>query len=269
MLPLRDNIPTRRFPFVNYTLIVICVLVFFVQVSSKDGGRGIIERYGMVPARITNPEQAASFRVTEADSGRDIEIPLAPSAVPVLLTMVTCVFLHGGWMHLIGNMLFLHIFGDNVEDTFGHLGYLIFYLFTGVLAGLAHLITGPDSTIPTIGASGAIAGIMGGYMILYPHSKVLTLIPIIIFQIVVIPAWIFLGIWMIIQLVQGSYALGIAGGGVAWWAHVGGFVAGVAIAWLLKSIHWLYPLNKEILPHTDRMRSYRVRNGMSKFSRRR
>ena len=270
MIPLRDNIPSRRIPFVNYTLIVVCVLVFLKQASSPDGGQRMVEQYGMIPARITKPNQPITRPVLKIDQRNEVPVQVPPAAVPALATMVTCIFLHGSWMHLIGNMLFLFIFGDNVEDTFGHVGYILFYLFTGILAGLAHLLTGPGSPIPTIGASGAIAGVMGAYMILYPHARVLTLIPIVILQIVVIPAWIFLGIWMAIQLVQGSYALGVAqAAGVAWWAHIGGFVAGVVIAAILHQLHWLNPLNKEVLPPTDQLKSYRMRRGLAPFNDRR
>src|SRR5262249_34301990 len=141
-------------------------------------------------------------------------------------TLLTCMFLHGGWLHIIGNMWFLYIFGDNVEDRLGHFGYALFYLGSGVFASLTHLLTNASSTVPTLGASGAIAGVMGAYMVLYPHARVLTLIPIFYFiQILLLPAPLFLGIWFLIQAFQGTFAITSAkeGAGVAWWAHIGGF----------------------------------------------
>ncbi|MGE0378145.1 MAG: rhomboid family intramembrane serine protease, partial [Planctomycetaceae bacterium] len=135
----------------------------------------------------------------------------APSAVPALLTMLTCIFLHGGWMHFLGNMWFLHIFGDNVEDRFGHIGYLAFYLACGTAASAAHYLTDRNSAIPTIGASGAIAGVMGAYYVSYPRAKVVTLLPlIIIWQVVVLPASLFLGIWVVIQFLQGTMSVTVA-----------------------------------------------------------
>ena len=159
--------------------------------------------------------------------------PAAQSAVPPFLTPLTCIFLHGGWMHFLGNMWFLYIFGDNVEDRFGRWGYLLFYLASGVAASLSHLVTDPQSTVPTIGASGAIAGVMGAYLVSYPHARVLTLIPIFyIIRVEVLPAPIFLGIWFVIQLFQGVAAVtSVQTTGVAWWAHIGGFAVGAAVAW--------------------------------------
>ena len=264
MIPLHDNIPSRTVPIVNYTMIIICVLVFFVQLASPNQGTEMVWQYGMVPARITQPDTVSIQIAPQKDAPR---FPLGNQPptktvhfyVPALLTLITCTFLHGGWMHLIGNMLFLFIFGDNVEDEFGHLGYLMFYLFSGVLAGLSHLLTGPGSMIPTIGASGAIAGVMGAYFIWYPTARVMTLIPILVMQILAIPAWIFLGLWMIFQVVQGSMASG-EGAGVAWWAHIGGFAVGAAIAWvLLHVLKLVKPLNKEVIAPTDEMKSYRLR----------
>ena len=187
MIPLRDNIPSRTTPFVNYAFIGVCTLVFLSQLGGPQGQGSLVERYGMIPARVSQPGQA--IRVQDVGVVRDrlgghrwvpIERDAAPAAVPAWLTLLTCTFLHGGWMHFLGNMWFLHIFGDNVEDRFGHVGYLVFYLATGVAASAAHFATNPASTVPTIGASGAIAGVMGAYFILYPRAKVLTIIPIFI-----------------------------------------------------------------------------------------
>ena len=245
MIPLRDTIPPRTFPVVNYSMIALCAVVFLLQLSTPEDGPSLVERYGMIPARVTHPDQPVTIPAIEhrqTPSGIEqvvVERPAAPSGVPPIWTLLTCVFLHGGWMHIIGNLWFLHIFGDNVEDRMGHGGYLLFYLASGVAASAVHLLSDPSSAVPTIGASGAIAGVMGAYMFLYPHSRVLTIIPIfIIIQIVTIPAPLFLGIWFLIQLLQGSQA---GATGVAWWAHIGGFVAGALVALVLKQVHYLRP----------------------------
>lgn len=243
MIPIRDNIPPRTFPWVNYGLIIVSGLVFMLQVLVPRGDE-LVERFGMIPSRVRNPEQVIQrvepvlvqtpFGVSVVEQTREI----VPSAVAPWLTLLTCIFLHGGWMHVIGNLWFLHIFGDNVEDRLGHVGYLLFYLGCGISASCAHLWASPDSTIPTIGASGAIAGVMGAYLILYPRAQVVAVIPIIfIMQVMVLPAPIFLGIWFVFQFIQGASSLTqtVEGGGVAWWAHIGGFVAGLGTAWLVKA----------------------------------
>jgi membrane associated rhomboid family serine protease len=163
--------------------------------------------------------------------------------VPGWATLLTCTFLHGGWFHFLGNMWFLWIFGDNVEDRLGHGGYLLFYLASGIGASVVHLATGPGSTVPTIGASGAIAGVMGAYLLLYPRSRVLVLVPIVfVFQFFVFPAAVFLGLWFVWQLFQGALAVGaVQAGGVAWWAHVGGFVVGLVVVAALRATGRLGP----------------------------
>jgi membrane associated rhomboid family serine protease len=240
MIPLRDSVPSHHTPFINYILIALCSLAFYAQISSGDGGQEIIERYGMVPLRLTSPEAPATTLVREAyqtpvgivvqERRRELYQP----PIDPWLTLITCIFLHGGWMHFIGNMWFLFIFGDNVEDRFGHIGYLIMYLGTGVAAGLCHLLTNAASPVPTIGASGAIAGVMGAYALLYPHARVYAVLPLFIFfKTFVLPAPIFLGIWFIFQIVNGMLAVG-ASTGVAWWAHIGGFAAGLVVAIIVQ-----------------------------------
>jgi membrane associated rhomboid family serine protease len=176
---------------------------------------------------------------------------------------MTCIFLHGGWMHFLGNMWFLWIFGDNVEDRFGHWGYLAFYLLTGVAASIAHLVTELGSTIPTIGASGAIAGVMGAYLVSYPHARVMTLVPLLyIFYTTVLPAPVFLGIWFVIQFFQGvSQITAVETEGVAWWAHIGGFAVGAGLTWLLDRAHVLRSRNTAVRPNTERIGAYRMRPG--------
>ncbi|TVQ00883.1 MAG: rhomboid family intramembrane serine protease [Planctomycetaceae bacterium] len=244
MIPIRDSIPSTHTPFVNYAMILLCGMAFFAQVSSDDGGQRIIERYGMVPLRLTDPAAVAAIPIQE-----QIATPLgmivqermqvlAPSAINPWMTILTCMFLHGGWMHFLGNMWFLFIFGDNVEDRFGHLGYLLLYLGTGIAAAVSHWATDMNSPIPTIGASGAIAGVMGAYALLYPHARVMTVLPIFIFlHFFVLPAPVFLGIWFVFQMVSGV-AAGSGSTGVAWWAHIGGFIAGALLALVVKWIRF-------------------------------
>ena len=240
MIPLRDSIPPSSVPFVNYAIIALSSLAFFAQVSSSDSGSDIVERYGMVPARLMHPNEVIVMTVQEAvqtPAGpfiREHERELAKAGVPAWLTLLTCMFLHGGFMHFAGNMWFLHIFGDNVEDRFGHLGYAALYLGTGIIAGLSHLVSNVLSPIPTIGASGAIAGVMGAYLVLYPHSRVQAFMPPI-FNFV-LPAPVFLGIWFVWQAFSGVSSLGAtASTGVAWWAHIGGFIAGVVLAFAIRN----------------------------------
>lgn len=267
MIPIRDNIPPRTFPFVNYLLIGLCVVAFVAQLADQTAGtEGMVERLGMIPARVFHPHEPITVREEVLARGRfgDVqrvvrERVLAPTEFSPWWTLLTCIFLHGGWMHIIGNLWFLHIFGDNVEDRFGHVGYLVFYLASGVLASATHLLSAPTSTVPTIGASGAIAGVMGAYCLLYPRAKVLALLPIFVFvQTLVIPAPFFLGIWFLMQLYEGSMA-DRTGAGVAWWAHIGGFVVGFAAAWLLEKAGRVRPPVTTLLPNTERMSHYRYR----------
>ncbi len=249
MIPLRDNIPSRTTPFVNYSIIVICSGIFLLQLQDGPNEPSLVEKLGMIPARVMNPDATVEIRdqeVVKTPRGAVLQErtrPAAPSLVPPWLTLLTCTFLHGGWLHIIGNMWFLYIFGDNVEDRFGHLGYLVFYLGSGVAASAVHLASGPGSTVPTIGASGAIAGIMGAYLLLYPHAKVLTLVPIFFFlYMTTLPAPLFLGVWFAIQFFQGTLAVtATEAGGVAWWAHIGGFAVGAGGVLLMKSVGLLKP----------------------------
>lgn len=254
MFPLRDNIPTRTTPFVNYAIIVFGLLVFLVQAQEEPEAPSLVERYGLIPERILHPdapvEITVGIRQVQTPEGireETIHRPAAPSAVPPILTMLTCIFLHGSWLHVLGNMWFLFIFGDNVEDRFGHWGYGLFYVFCGVAASLVHFLSEMNSTLPTIGASGAIAGVMGAYFVWYPRAQVQALLPIFfIIQIVVVPAPVFLGIWFLFQFFQGA---GFVGGGteasgVAWWAHIGGFAVGALVAFALGRTHLLRPSNE-------------------------
>lgn len=218
MIPLRDNIPSHTTPVVNYTLIGVNILVFLFELSLGTELQKWVHVFGMVPERIV-------YIVFNAPQYFYI----------ALISLFSSMFLHGGFLHIIGNMLFLYIFGDNVEDALGHVRYLVFYLGSGIAASMAQLIAHPGSQIPTIGASGAIAGVMGAYFLLYPRSKVLTLIPIFFFfQVFEIPAVIFLGLWFLIQFFLGSFSIAGAAGsaGVAFWAHIGGFAVGAGYIFL-------------------------------------
>ncbi len=232
MIPLRDNVPSRSPPVVNYLIIGANVFVFLVQLSAGEDGNLLVERYGMVPARITHPDAPVWITVTRDIRTRAGVIrqtigqrELAAPPFHPWYTLLTCIVLHGGWMHLIGNGWFLFIFGDNVEDRLGHALYLLFYLISGAGASLIHWATDPQSVVPTIGASGAIAGVMGAYFLLYPRAYVVTLVPLVfILEIVILPAYVFLGVWFVLQFIQGS--LSGTAAGVAWWAHAGGFLVG-------------------------------------------
>ena len=213
MIPLRDTIPSRTFPYMTILLIIFNGLVFLFEMSLGENLEDFISVYGVIP---TNYFQLAS----EEELG----------VITRFFPFFTSIFLHGGWFHVIWNIWFLWIFGDNVEDHFGHIKFLFFYIVCGVVAGLAHVYMNPESTLPTVGASGAIAGVMGAYTFLYPRARILTLIPIfLIFPIIHIPAYVFLGFWFLMQFLSGFASLSISGdyGGVAWWAHIGGFVAGL------------------------------------------
>ncbi|WP_456433456.1 rhomboid family intramembrane serine protease [Thermosulfuriphilus sp.] len=221
MIPLRDNIPSRRFPAANYLLISLNVAFFVYELSLGDNAlEALIQTYGLIPARFNYIRQVD---------------PLAFDAW--LLPLFSSMFLHAGWFHLIGNMWMLYIFGDNVEDRLGHGRYLAFYLLCGLGAAFAQLTAHPFSSLPMVGASGAISGVMGGYLMLFPRARVLTLVPIFFFfTIVEIPAFVFLVLWFLIQFLSGTFALLLPGelrGGVAWWAHIGGFVTGAVLIFFL------------------------------------
>jgi hypothetical protein len=210
MIPIRDTIRSETYPVVNSLIIAINVLVFFIELSQGQSLDGFIKTYGLVPARYSVPQISAYFTTGQQ-----------------AIAFLTFMFLHGGFLHLLGNMWFLYIFGDNVEDRLGHLRYLIFYLVCGLASGLSHLALNWHSQTPTIGASGAIAGVMGAYLILYPKAKVLTLVPIFFFfQFLEIPAFLFLGVWFLFQFLSAA-GTSAQMGGIAWWAHIGGFMFGI------------------------------------------
>jgi membrane associated rhomboid family serine protease len=220
MIPLKDMTPRRSVPIVTILLIVANSVVFFYQVSMPPrAAEAFLLTYGMVPAKIQYA-LAGTHHATLQQAAQSI---------------FTCMFLHGGWLHILGNMWFLWIFGGNVEDRFGSARYAVFYIVCGLASGVSELIFTWGSHIPSIGASGAISGVLGAYVVFFPRSKILTLIPLFIIWFTMrIPAIIFIGLWFVMQFLSGISSLGAGGaassGGVAWWAHVGGFLVGLAIA---------------------------------------
>jgi len=210
-IPLRDENPTRITPYINYLLVAVNSMVFLYELALPQRAQNALAMvYGTVPVRFAHLLAGAGHADT------------------TLLTLLTSMFLHNGPAHLIGNMLFLWIFGDNVEEFFGHAGYLLFYLFCGVASGITHILFNFHSAIPAVGASGAISGVMGAYILLFPHSRILTLVLIFL---VPLPAFLILGYWFLLQFVAGVSSFAAAAtGGVAWWAHIGGFLTGLLIA---------------------------------------
>ena len=216
MIPLRDTIPSKRLPVLTWVLIAANIVVFAWELSLGATNAGSALTYAFVPARFFARH------------------PGGLGAVQPFFPLVSSMFLHGGWLHLVGHMLYLFIFGDNVEDALGHVSYALFYLLCGVVAALAQAFAAPHSTVPMIGASGAIAGVLGAYFVLYPGARVLTLVPFFVFfQILEVPAFFFLLFWFLLQFASGALSIGSAAalqGGVAWWAHVGGFATGLLVA---------------------------------------
>lgn len=212
MIPIRDTIPSKVYPVVNLTLIGLNVLIFILQPGQGPALSHFFYLYGLVPARYTVPRLAEYF-----------------TAGQQAFSFLSFMFLHGGFLHILGNMWFLYIFGENVEGRMGPLRYLVFYLLCGVASGIAHFIFNAGANVPIIGASGAIAGVMGAYTLLYPRARILTLIPIFIFPwFVEIPAFFFLGVWFLIQFINAAGS-GPNSGDIAWWAHVGGFLVGMLL----------------------------------------
>jgi membrane associated rhomboid family serine protease len=215
MIPIKDDNPTRIFPIVNYALIAINVAVFFYQATLPPRVlKAFVLHNATVPMRIP----------AALEGHLDLKMAFDP--------MFTSMFLHGGLLHLLGNMLFLYVFGDNIEDAFGHIGYLIFYIFCGIGSSMIHVLFNWHSSLPAIGASGAISGVMGAYAVLYPRARVLMLFFVFLIP---IPAILVLGYWFVLQFLEGIGEFGAsASGGVAWWAHIGGFLIGVLIALMVK-----------------------------------
>jgi membrane associated rhomboid family serine protease len=230
MFPIRDHNPSQTTPFVTYALIAANVLVFLYQLQFAGNDQAMAEFYyhwALFPVAVSDGQYTGLF---------------------------TSMFLHAGFMHIAGNMLFLWIFGDNMEDQFGHMGFLLFYLASGIAAGLGQVYADPMSQIPTVGASGAIAGVMGGYLLLFPRAKVdIFVFLIFIIRVFAIPAWLMLGFWFGTQIFQGAGA-NAADGGVAYWAHAAGFAAGLVLTvplWLRRGGSAFWSLNRGQPPHPE------------------
>jgi len=222
MIPIRDDQPRFSTPYVTYFLVALNVVIFLMELSVGSQSRGalnaLIFEFGVVPKQVLD------------SLGGGPQLSPVGAVIPIFTSM----FLHGSWLHIIGNMWVLWIFGDNIEDHVGHFLYLMFYLLCGFAAAVTHILLNPGSNVPTVGASGAIAGIMGAYFLLYPRARVLTIVPLIVFfTFWWLPAWIVLGYWFLVQFLSGT-ATSVAyssssSGGIAFWAHVGGFVAGIVL----------------------------------------
>jgi membrane associated rhomboid family serine protease len=208
MLPLKDDIKSRTRPFVTYLILGVNIMVFIFELSLGNGLNDFISRYGAMPFYIFHPQGILTYT-----------------------TLFTSMFIHANFMHILGNMLFLWIFGDNVEDKIGHITYAFFYVLCGISGAMAHSILTPNSTIPMVGASGAISGVLGAYILFYPKARVLALIPLGFFiRVMRLPAIAFIGFWFAFQLVFALVSMGTSGGGVAYFAHVGGFAMGLLLA---------------------------------------
>ncbi len=226
MIPLRDANPTRQTPLVTLGVVIACFVVFAAELALLASGgdaalEALIDRWGLIPADLTAAWGRGAFLSTET------------------LTLFTSQFLHGGWLHLLGNLLYLWIFGNNIEDRFGRVRFLAFYLVGGAVAGLAQVAIGPTSTVPTIGASGAIAATLGAYLVLFPRARVTSLVFLVFFyQLIDVPAVIVLLFWFVLQLIDGLAAIGVTDvtGGVAFFAHIGGFAFGAGVAALVIAV---------------------------------
>ncbi len=231
MIPLKDNILYQGFPTVTWTLLLLNATIFIFEISvPKDLLQQLFYLFGLIPARYSLP-QWATIHGLPFDH---------------YLSFLTNMFLHAGWLHILGNMWFLYLFGSRVEDQMGHIRFVLFYLFSGIAANVIFYLVDIHATIPEFGASGAIAGVMGAYIVMFPRARILTLIPIFFFPFFVeLSAFFYIGYWFILQLFSGTLSLGFGGtpGGVAWWAHIGGFVAGIGLLPLLRKKEHSYRRN--------------------------
>ena len=236
MIPIGDEDTGGQpgIPWVNVAIIALNVIVFLYQLIDPNFTNG----YSTVPAEITSGKDIIGSFLLVAPDGTSVQIDEAPGPNPIWLTLLTSMFMHGGWLHIGGNMLFLFIFVDNIEKAYGHIKYLIFYLVCGIIAGLAHVLSQPDSIIPSLGASGAISGVMAGYLVLFPTNrvKVILTLGVIFLRPFMVPAVVMIGIWALLQFVNGIGSIAVTDqtSGVAYWAHIGGFIAGAVITLLAK-----------------------------------
>jgi membrane associated rhomboid family serine protease len=220
MIPIRDRNPSGTFPYVTIGIIVINVLIFLYELSLGSGLGKFIMKFGVVPLKVSYYSQASDL-----------------TFISTFFPFISSMFLHGGFIHLIGNMWFLWIFGDNIEDKLGHFKFIAFYFLCGIIASSVHVFFNNQSNVPCVGASGAIAGVLGAYMVTFPRARVVTIVPLFVFiQVMELPAIVVLGFWFVIQFFNGAAAItaSASGAGVAWWAHIGGFAAGVIILYIMR-----------------------------------
>jgi rhomboid family protein len=236
VIPIGDEDTGGRpgIPYVNLAIIAINVVVFLYQLVDPNFTNG----YSTVPAEITSGKDIVGQFQLALPDGTSAVIDEAPGPMPIWLTLFSSMFMHGGWLHIGGNMLFLFIFGDNIENAYGHVKYVIFYLICGIIAGLAHVLSQPDSIIPSLGASGAISGVMAGYLVLFPTNRVRVLLALglVLLRPIMVPAVVMIGVWALLQFVNGIGSIAVTDqtSGVAYWAHIGGFIAGLVITFLSK-----------------------------------
>ncbi len=220
MIPIRDRNPSSTFPYVTIGIIIINILIFLYELSLESELGEFIMKFGVVPLKVSYYSQVPDL-----------------TFISTFFPFISSMFLHGGFIHLIGNMWFLWIFGDNIEDKLGHFKYIAFYFICGIIASSVHVFFNSQSNIPCVGASGAIAGVLGAYMITFPRARVVTIVPLFIFiQVIELPAMVVLGFWFVIQFFNGATSItaSTSGAGVAWWAHIGGFAAGVVILYTIR-----------------------------------
>jgi hypothetical protein len=220
MIPIRDRNPSGTFPYVTIGIIIINVFIFLYELSLDSGLGVFVMKFGVVPLRVSNYSQASDL-----------------TFINTFFPFISSMFLHGGFIHLIGNMWFLWIFGDNIEDKLGHFKFIAFYFLCGIIASSVHVFFNSQSNVPCIGGSGAIAGVLGAYMVTFPRARVVTIVPLFIFiHVMELPAMVVLGFWFVIQFFNGAASItaSTSGAGVAWWAHIGGFAAGVIILYIIR-----------------------------------
>ena len=236
MIPIgdEDTGDQRVIPYINLAIIAINIVVFLYQLVDPNFTNG----YSAVPAEITSGKDIVGQFSVVAPDGTSVVIDEAPGPMPIWLTLLTSIFMHGGWLHIGGNMLFLFIFGDNIERAYGHIKYAVFYLVCGIIASLAHVLSQPDSIIPSLGASGAISGVLAAYLVLFPTNRVKVLLTLgfVLLRPIMVPAVVMIGLWALLQFVNGLGAIAVSEqtSGVAYWAHIGGFIAGAVITLLAK-----------------------------------
>jgi membrane associated rhomboid family serine protease len=220
MIPIRDRNPSGTFPYVTIGIIIINVLIFLYELSLGSGLGEFIMKFGVVPLKVSYYSQVPDL-----------------TFINTFFPFISSMFLHGGFVHLIGNMWFLWIFGDNIEDKLGHFKFIAFYFLCGIIASSVHVFFNSQSNVPCVGASGAIAGVLGAYMVTFPRARVVTIVPLFVFiQVMELPAIVVLGFWFVIQFFNGAASItaSASGAGVAWWAHIGGFAAGVMILYIIR-----------------------------------